>query len=265
MSDKKDQEQSEQNETLPDAENDAGDDGGDDAPEASEPDPVGDGEAPAEPDAEALPEDRPPTYEELEDETAKLKDQLLRTLADAENRSRRSDREKSDLAKYAIANFAREITSVADNLRRALSSVEEDQRAENESLNNFCVGIEMTEKELFNVFSQAGIHPIEAMGRQFDHNQHQAMLEVEDDSKPAGTVVQELQQGYMINDRLLRPAMVGVSKGGPKPEPLAEAEAGEEKPTADKSVSESSQAYEKRADAADHEEETSGSKVDTKL
>ncbi len=269
MSDKKDQERKQEKETLPEKENDT--EGA--APEADKPEPVADAEAgdvgdmvaetAAETDSEAAPEDLPPTYEELEEERAKLKDQLLRVLAEAENTRRRSDREKSDLGKYAIANFAREILSVADNLHRALGSVEESQRLDNESLNNFWVGIEMTEKELSNVFAQAGIRPIEAKGQQFDHNLHQAMLEIEDDSKPAGTVVQEIQVGYMIHDRLLRPSMVGVSKGGAKPEPAAETK--DQKQVPEAAVAESSQAYEKRAGATDPEEEKSGSKVDRKL
>ena len=263
MSDEKDQEQKEPN--FPDAEP-AGEEPVTFGPQPKDSD-AASAEETEEPQAapQAAP-DGMPTYEELEAKAAELKDQLWRTRAEAENTRRRSDREKSDLGKYAITNFAREMVSVADNLRRALGSVEESQRSENEALDTFCVGIEMTEKELTNAFGQFGISPIQALDQLFDHNLHQAMLEMEDPSKPVGTVVQEIQMGYMIHDRLLRPAMVGVAKGGPKPEPVAEAEPEAESQPAEPSVSESSQAYEKRVAASEPDDENkSGSKIDTKL
>ena len=206
----------------------------------------------AEEDGEAAEDKRPPTYEELESDIAALKDQLLRTMAEAENVRRRTEREKADASKYAVTNFARAILSVADNLNRALESVPQEVRDANEDLNNLYIGIEMTENELENVYQQFGIKTIEALGKKFDHNYHQAMFEVEDLEQPAGLVIQQVQKGYTLQDRLLRAAMVGVSKGGPKSEdtPLAE------DPTADPSKDDlvkTSTAYEKQSDAADHE------------
>ena len=197
----------------------------DDAPAGAAP--AGEEEAPEKDTPES---DAPPTYEELLSDVASLKDQLLRALAETENVRRRAERDKADLSKYAVANFAREVLGVADNLRRAVEAVDRDTVEGNEDLKNLHVGIEMTQKALEASCEQFGIKPIEAMGEKFDHNFHQAMFEVEDPEQPEGVVVQEIQTGYMIHDRLLRPAMVGVSKGGPKPE--AEAEAAEEEPAA---------------------------------
>ncbi len=211
--------------------------------------------------------DRPPTYEELASEVAALKDQLLRALAEAENVRRRTEREKADASKYAIANFARSVLSVADNLRRAMESVGEEARQANEDLNTLYVGIEMTANEIDTVYEQFGIKPVEALGKKFDHNFHQAMFEIEDPSKPAGMVVQEMQRGYVIQDRLLRPAMVGVSKGGPKmeePEP-EEAPAEEAAEGSDKAAGAKSSAYAKQSDAADREAEGASPEVDKEL
>lgn len=186
-----------------------------------------DGPAEAAPESDAPPSDAPPTYEELLSDVASLKDQLLRALAETENVRRRAERDKADLSKYAVANFAREVLGVADNLRRAVEAVDRDTVEGNEDLRNLHVGIEMTQKALEASCERFGIKPIEAMGEKFDHNFHQAMFEVEDPDRPEGVVVQEIQTGYMIHDRLLRPAMVGVSKGGPKPEAAPEAPAEE--------------------------------------
>jgi molecular chaperone GrpE len=206
----------------------------------------------------------PPTYEELESEVATLKDQLLRTLADGENLRRRTEREKTDMSKYAITSFARQIISVADNLTRALESVGEEARGGNEELENLYVGIEMTEKELLSSFEQFHIKIVESIGQKFDHNLHQAMFEIEDPDQPAGLVVQEMQKGYVLHDRLLRPAMVGVSKGGPKLEDNGESEATVEPPK-EKAANDTSSAYEKQAEAADQEAEGGNSKLDTEL
>ncbi len=213
-------------------------------------------------------DDVPPTYEELESEIAALKDQLLRTLADGENLRRRTEREKTDMSKYAITSFARQIVSVADNLTRALESVAEEARNGDEELNNLYVGIEMTEKELQNSFEQFHIKVVDSIGQKFDHNLHQAMFEVEDPDQPAGLVVQEMQKGYVLHDRLLRPAMVGVSKGGPKLEDNGEAESSTQSPVEppkEKAANDISSAYEKQAEAADQEAEGGSSKIDTEL
>lgn len=219
-----------------------------------------DGDAAAEPEGEPV----PPTYEELLSEIAALKDQLLRALAESENVRRRTEREKTDMSKYAITNFARQIVSVADNLFRALESVSEESRNANEELNNLFIGIELTGKEISNSFEQFGIKEIESTGKKFDHNLHQAMYEVDDPSQPAGMVVQEMQKGYTIHDRLLRPAMVGVSKGGPKLEDNGEEESPVE-PPAEKVASNSSAAYEKQSEAADQVAEGGDSQIDKEL
>jgi molecular chaperone GrpE len=213
---------------------------------------------------EAIDDDVLPSYEELQTELAAAKDQLLRSLAEGENIRRRAERDKIESSKYAITNFARQIITVADNLTRALGSVSEEARGDNEELNNFFIGIEMTDKELMNSFEQANIKVVNSIGQKFDHNVHQAMFEVDDREQPAGMVVQEIQKGYLLHDRLLRPAMVGVSKGGPKPdteeETLQVADATLEKPAND-----ISSAYEKQAGTADQVSGEIKTKLDKKL
>ena len=205
-----------------------------------------------------------PTYEELESEIAGLKDQLLRTMAEAENVRRRTEREKADASKYAVTNFARAVLSVADNLNRALESVSREALETDEDLNNLYVGVEMTESELENVYQQFGIQTIEALGKKFDHNCHQAMFEVEDPNQPAGLVIQQIQKGYMLHDRLLRAAMVGVSKGGPKMENASVEDESPSEPAGD-SVMKTSTAYEKQLDAVDQEAGGTGPQVDKEL
>src|SRR4051812_3019286 len=148
---------------------------------------------------------------DLEAQNAQLKDQLLRTLADMENLRRRSEREKDDATKYAVATLARDVLSVADNLRRALESMPADQ-APNEAARNLLMGVEATERELLATFERRGIKRIDPVGERFDPNFHQAMMEVPGSGQEAGTVVQVLQPGYVIFDRLLRPALVSVAK-----------------------------------------------------
>jgi molecular chaperone GrpE len=147
----------------------------------------------------------------LEAENAQLKDQLLRALADTENLRRRAEREKEDTSKYAVATLARDILSVADNLRRALDAMPVDQ-APNDATRNLLTGVEATERELLSIFERRGIKRIDPVGERFDPNFHQAMFEVPNSGQEAGTVVQVLQPGYVIHDRLLRPALVGVAK-----------------------------------------------------
>ena len=159
---------------------------------------------------------------ELEEEVADLKDKLLRALADAENIRRRAERDKMEASKYAITGFARDIVGVSDNLRRALDSVDEEIRKKDEAVENLFVGIEMTEREMLNTFERYNVKTIEALGKPFDYNRHEALFEVEDTEKPHGTVVQVMQTGYILHDRLLRPAKVGISKGGPKQAPAPE-------------------------------------------
>ena len=147
----------------------------------------------------------------LETEVGQLKDSLLRAMAEMENLRRRSQREKEDALKYAPGTLAKALLPVADNLRRALDSLPEEARGE-EKLAPLISGIEMTEKELQSAFAKNGIERIDPMGEKMDPNWHEAMFEVPDAEKPAGTVVQVVEVGYRLQDRLLRPARVGVSR-----------------------------------------------------
>ncbi len=168
--------------------------------------------------AEELPATGPEArVRELEAELADLKDRSLRALADAENTRRRAQREVTDARKYAAAEFAKDLLNVSDNLRRALDSVPAEQRMADDHFKTLAEGVEMVENELLNAFPKHGITKIEPLGEPFDHDRHQAMFEIESPDKPAGTVVQLLQPGYLLHDRLLRPAMVAVAKAPPAP------------------------------------------------
>ena len=153
---------------------------------------------------------------ELEAELADQKDKLLRALAEAENVRRRAQRDREDASKYAVAGFAKDLLSAADNLRRAIESLPEAE-VKDERTRNLLAGVAATERELLGVFERHGIKRIDPKGERFDHNFHQAIFEVERPDQPSGSVVEVLQPGYVLHDRLLRPAMVGVAKGGPKP------------------------------------------------
>ncbi len=168
----------------------------------------GPGEIPPVPESAAEAGDELAT---LTAENAKLKDQALRALAEVENMRRRAERDREDTNKFAISSFARDLLSVADNLNRALAAVPSDH-AGDESVKNLIAGVEATERELLAAFERRGLTRIEPMGEKFDPNFHQAMFEVPDNSHPVGTVVQVLAPGWVIHERLLRPAMVGVSK-----------------------------------------------------
>ncbi|AWK86091.1 nucleotide exchange factor GrpE [Azospirillum thermophilum] len=150
---------------------------------------------------------------QLEAEVASLKDQLLRAMAEAENTRRRAQRDREDASKFAVSSFAKELVSVADNLRRALEAVPAEGREKDEMLKGLAVGVEATERQLFAAFDRAGIKKLDPSGEPFDPNFHQVMFEIENTGKPAGTVIQVLQPGYTIHGRLLREAMVGVAKG----------------------------------------------------
>lgn len=172
----------------------------------------------AEPAAEAAPDTAAPADSEqlakLEAEVARLKDQILRTAAEMENTRRRAQRDREDAIKYAVAGFAKELLPVADNLRRALEAVPAEGRERDEMLKSLAVGVEATERQLLAAFDRAGIKKLEPLNEVFDPNFHQVMFEIENTGKPTGTVVQVLQAGYVLNGRLLREAMVGVSKAG---------------------------------------------------
>lgn len=151
---------------------------------------------------------------ELEAEVARMKDQALRALAEAENTRRRAQREIEDNSKYAVANLARDILPLADNLRRALDTLTQEERAAAEKLEKFAQGIELVEREFLATLERQHVKRVDPLGQAFDHNLHQAVMQVETADKAPGTVVQVLQPGYTIHGRLLRPAMVVVAKGG---------------------------------------------------
>jgi molecular chaperone GrpE len=151
------------------------------------------------------------------DEAAEMKDRLLRTLADMENLRKRTEREVADARQYGAASFARDVLGVADNFRRALEAIGPEVRAGSDAaIASFIEGVELTEKELLKTLEKHGIRKIEPLNEKFDPNLHQAMYEVPDPSVPSGSVVQVIQPGYVIGERILRPAMVAVAKGGPK-------------------------------------------------
>jgi len=149
-------------------------------------------------------------------ENADMRDRLLRTMADMENLRRRTEREKTDTSRYAISNFARDVLTVGDNLRRTIEHVPAEAASQDPALKSFLDGVELTERELLNVLERYGVTRIEPLGARFDPNCHQAMYEVQNADVPEGTVVDVMQAGYVIGDRCLRPALVAIAKGGAK-------------------------------------------------
>jgi molecular chaperone GrpE len=178
------------------------------------------------PNAEVAAE-QPDPVAQLTAENADLKDRLLRAMAEMENLRRRTEREVADTRQYAVTAFAREILTVGDNLRRALDAVPEESRKTAEGVwSALLQGVELTERELLKILGKYGVTVVEPAGQKFDPNLHQAMFEVADETVPAGTIVNVIQPGYTIGERVLRPAMVSVAKGGPKaPRTAAEAAA----------------------------------------
>ena len=169
--------------------------------------PAEDGEAPEERDYEA--------------EIAELNDRLLRALAETENVRRRGQRDREETAKFAITGFARDVLSVADNLRRALEALPEDA-GESEALSSLVGGIELTERELAAIFQRHGVEKIDPAGEKFDHNLHEAMFEIPTADAEPGTVMQVVETGYVLNGRLLRAARVGIAKAPPEAETVSE-------------------------------------------
>ncbi|MDB5588738.1 MAG: grpE [Devosia sp.] len=160
----------------------------------------------------------------LRAENAELKDRVLRTVAEMENLRKRTEREVADTRSYAIAGFARDMLSATDALSRALMVLPAEARETGDATTKSLIdGIEMTEREMQRLLAKHGVKPIEAEGQKFDPHKHQAMFEVPDPTRPEGTVVQVVQAGFAIGDRVLRPAMVGVAKGGPSHAEGAEA------------------------------------------
>ncbi len=158
---------------------------------------------------QAVSDDVEKSLEAIKEENEKLKEDFLRVLADSENLKKRCASEIEKNNKYAISSFAKDLLGVADNLQRALEAAKDGE--DNASL---LKGVELTQNELMHVFSKFGIEKMQVMDSVFDPNFHRVVQEVEDKSKPAGTIIAELQTGYMINGRLLREAMVVVTKGG---------------------------------------------------
>ncbi len=156
----------------------------------------------------------------LDRELADMKDRLLRTLAEMENLRKRTEREVADARVYGVTSFARDILTVADNMHRAMASLDDEVRAKADAgMNALLDGVELTERELLNVLDKHGVKKLEPLKQKFDPNRHQAMYEVEDASVPAGSIIQVVQAGYTIGERVLRPALVAVAKGGPKAQP----------------------------------------------
>jgi len=147
----------------------------------------------------------------LNEEVSDLKDQRLRAVAELENFRKRAEKEQSDALKYGISNFAKEIINIKDNIERAQSSISEEVRT-NEIVKSVVEGLDLIEQSALATFEKIGIKKIDCINEKFDHNLHQAMIEIENDEVDPGTIVQELIPGYTLHDRLLRPSMVGVSK-----------------------------------------------------
>ena len=157
--------------------------------------------------------------EALNAENTQLKDRVLRTLAEMENLRRRTEREVADAKSYGVTAFARDMLTVVDNLSRAIEHVPAEARAADSQLQALGEGVELTARDLEAALGRHGVKKLDPKGQKFDPNFHQAIFEAPDESVPAGTVSQVVQAGWTIGDRVLRPAMVGVSKGGPKAAP----------------------------------------------
>ena len=198
---------------------------------------------------------------QAETQLGKVKDDYLRALAETENVRRRAQRDRQDASQYAITSFARDLLSVADNLRRALAAVDDAARADSPALDALIGGVEMTERELLTIFERYGVKKIEAAGQPFDPHVHEAMFEMPNPEVAHGTVVHVLEDGYRIHDRTLRAARVGIAKGGPKTTP-AEAAGAEGEPTA-VSARTSSGAYERPPEQA--AERKTGGRIDETL
>jgi molecular chaperone GrpE len=181
--------------------------------------------APETPETEAAETAAPDPMAALAREAAEMKDRLLRTLAEMENLRRRTEREVADARAYGVTSFARDILAVADNMERAMKALDDEIRDKADAgVKALLDGVELTERELIKVMEKHGVKKLEPHGQKFDPNLHQAMFELPDPSVPAGTIVQVMQPGYTIGERVLRPALVGIAKGGPKA-PAAEAPA----------------------------------------
>lgn len=209
---------------------------GDPAPEAeieADPPEVKAENNPSDPDPAPAEDPVAKLVETLQAENADLKDRLLRAAAEMENMRRRFEREMADARQYAVTGFAREVLSIGDNLSRAIAAVPEEASKEGGAIKALIDGVEMTERELHRVLNKHGVTKLEPEGKKFDPNMHQAMFEVEHADVPHGTVVQVVQAGYSIGDRVLRPAMVGVARKVDKPKQPEKSEKESAEATAD--------------------------------
>jgi molecular chaperone GrpE len=170
-----------------------------------------------------MPDDpEPGSVELLQKEASEARDRMLRTLAEMENLRKRTSKEVADARLYGITGFARDVLDIADNLQRALDAIPAETRAAADpGLTSLTEGVELTERSLLNALEKHGVKKFDPQGQKFDPNFQQAMFEVPDPSVPSGTVVQVMQAGYTIGERVLRPALVGVAKGGAKAAPAA--------------------------------------------
>ena len=147
----------------------------------------------------------------LNEEISDLKDQRLRAIAELENFRKRAEKDQSDALKYGVTNFAKEIINIKDNIERAQSSISDEVKT-NDAVKSVVEGLDLIAQSTVSTFEKIGIKKVESINQKFDHNLHQAMMEIEKDEMEPGTIVQEILPGYTLHDRLLRPAMVGVSK-----------------------------------------------------
>jgi molecular chaperone GrpE len=185
--------------------------------------PAGAGEAAAAQAGRQSPEEQLAT---LRAEAADLKDKLLRAHAEVENMRKRTEREKEEIAKFAVTRLARDVVGVGDNFQRAIDAVPAGAAEQDPALKSFLEGVTMTERELLNVLERHGIKRIQPVNELFNPHLHQAVMEIPRTDVPAGTIVQVFQPGFTIEDRVLRPAMVAVAKGGPKPAQTADVSSG---------------------------------------
>ena len=160
--------------------------------------------------------------EVLNAEIAALKDRILRTMAEMENLRRRTEKEVADSKAYGISSFARDMLTVADNLQRAQANLSAEARNDlSPAIKSFMEGVELTERDFLSRLTRYGVKPMDTTGQKFDPNRHEALFELPDPSVPSGSIAQVVETGYVIGDRVLRPAKVGVARGGPKADPAA--------------------------------------------
>ena len=180
-------------------------------------DPNADGITPPQPAESVAQAESQAAIEMLNAEVTALKDRILRTMAEMENLRRRTEKEVADSKAYGVSSFARDMLTVADNLQRAQASFPAQARGEMApAMKSFVEGVELTERDFLSRLARFGIKPMETAGQKFDPNRHEALFELPDPSVPSGTIAQEVETGYMIGERVLRPAKVGVARGGPR-------------------------------------------------